>query len=203
MFHTSQYAWNSATIDNITRSIATVGREFRYPLDVDLSPTPNLNNSYNSALFQYLRNIGSNAVFVFATSVLKILIEEPRTTHQEHHSKSKHPCALKVGDVVKAHIQVQYFVGKGVVIKLSYRAKGPFVIIAALGRNSYEVQRYGKPKSATHKYKNTELCLLPPALFPLNPLDTVNQRYLSSTHTPICNPLMKSLQIELYNNTWL
>ena len=72
---TSQYAWNSAPIDNtdITRSMAAVGREFRFPLDVDLSPTPALNNCKNSGMFQYLCNVGSDAVF--ASSVLSILIE--------------------------------------------------------------------------------------------------------------------------------
>ena len=34
---TSQYAWNSAYIDNtdITRIMAAVGREFHFPLDID------------------------------------------------------------------------------------------------------------------------------------------------------------------------
>ena len=103
---TSQYAWNSAPIDNtdITRSMAAVGREFRFPLDVDLSPTPTLNNCNNSGLFQYLRNVGSDAVF--ASSVLSTLIEERRATHQARHNRTKEPCALKVGDVVKAHTQI-------------------------------------------------------------------------------------------------
>ena len=50
---TSQYAWNSAPIDgtDITRSMAAAGRNFRFPLDVQLYPTPTLNSSTNSALF--------------------------------------------------------------------------------------------------------------------------------------------------------
>ena len=48
---TSQYAWNSAPIDNtdITRSMAAIGRDFRFPLDVSLLPTPILNTE--TALF--------------------------------------------------------------------------------------------------------------------------------------------------------
>ena len=39
------YAWNSAPIDNIgiSRSLATVGREFRFLLDVELSQIPQIN----------------------------------------------------------------------------------------------------------------------------------------------------------------
>ena len=35
------------------------------------------------------------------------------------------------------------------------------------------------------------------------PLDTIDQRYLNSTHDPIVNPLKKLMKIELYNNKWL
>ena len=45
--------------------------------------------------------------------------------------------------------------------------------------------------------------MLPPALFPSHPLDTIDQRYLDSTHAPIVNPLKKSMKIELYNDKWL
>ena len=89
------------------------------------------------------------------------------------------------------------------VSKLSYRVKGPFIITKDLGHNSFEVQRYDKPTSAKRKYKSPELYLLPPALFSSHPLDTIVQRYLNSTHAPIINPLMNSLQIELYNDKCL
>ena len=86
---------------------------------------------------------------------------------------------------------------------MSYKAKGLFIITSDLGHNSFEVQRYDKPSSAKRKYKNTELYLLPPALFPSKPLDTIDQRYLDSRNAPIVNPLKKTLRIELYNNKWL
>ena len=71
----SQYAWNSAPIDNtnITRSMADVGREFIFPLDVDLYPTPSSNDTNNSALFQYLQNVSTDSKFTL--SVLQILIK--------------------------------------------------------------------------------------------------------------------------------
>ena len=44
---TSQYAWNSAPIDDtdIARSMAAVGRDFKFPLDVELSAMPIINSN--------------------------------------------------------------------------------------------------------------------------------------------------------------
>ena len=104
---------------------------------------------------------------------------------------------------MKAHVQFNSVVSKGVVSKLSYKAKGPFVVTNDLGNNSFEFQSYDDPTSSKRNYKNTELYLLPPALFPSHPLDTIDQRYLNSSHAPIANPLKKSMKIELYNDKWL
>ena len=89
---TSQYAWNGAPIDNtdITRSKTAIGREFRFPLDVELSPSPTLNNVHNSALFSYLRNVSTDSDF--AVSVLQILIQERRDTHRDRHNNDKQTC---------------------------------------------------------------------------------------------------------------
>ena len=112
-------------------------------------------------------------------------------------------CTLKFGDVVKAHVQVQSRSDMGVVGKLSYHARGPFIIITDLGNGSFEVQRYGDSASATRIYKNTELYLLPPALFPYETLDFLDQRYLECNHAPVVSSLLKPMQIELYNDKWL
>ena len=100
-----------------------------------------------------------------------------------------------MSDVVKAHIQVNSVASKDVVDKLSYRAKGPFISTSDLGNNSFAVQSYNTPNSATYKYKNTELYLLPPALFLSQLLDIIDQRYLNSTHAPIVNPIKISIKI--------
>ena len=202
---TSQYAWNSAPIDgtDVTRSMAAIGREFRFPLDVSLLPDPPMNDGNQTALYQYLRDVSNDSAF--ATSIVQILVEERRLAHVDRHnnsiSKSSQP-PFKVGDVVKAHVQVQSNATTGTVKKLSYRARGPFQITRDLGHNSFEVQRYGKPDSQVRKYKSTELYLLPPAIYPSEPLDTIDQRYLSYEYTPIHNPLKKPLGIELYNTKY-
>jgi hypothetical protein len=196
---TSQYAWNSAPIDgtDITRSMVAVGRDFRFPLDVELSAPPTRNDSSNSALYDYLRHVSNDSTF--AQSVVQILIEERREEFRIRHNKGKTLPQFKVGDVVKAHVQVKSNKASGEVEKLSYRARGPFQIVKCNGHNSYEVKRYNEPNSASRKYKATELYLLPPTIFPAEPLDTMDQRFLNYENAPIVSPLKKAMKVELYN----
>ena len=94
-------------------SIAAIGRMFRFPLDVDLSPTPILNTETNSILFNYLRDVSTDSTFSLA--ILQVLIKERRESHQRRQNKGKTTCTLKVGDVVNAHVQVQSKADTGVV----------------------------------------------------------------------------------------
>ena len=200
---TSQYAWNSAPIDDtdIPRSVAAVGRAFKFPLDADISATPTLNSHSNSGLYNYLRHVSSNATF--AQNVLKILIEERRLRHRDRHNQSiNHTQQFQVNDIVKAHVQIQSNSDNGTVKKLSYQVRGPFKIVEDLGHNSFHVQRLDNPDGALRKYKGTELYMLPPALFPTEPLDTPDHRYLNYKHAPIVHPLKKALKIEMYNDTY-
>ena len=108
MFHqnikTSQYAWNSAPIDDtyILRCGATVRREFRFPLDIELLDQPSINNKEHSALFNYLRNISCNSQFFIF--VLQTLIEEHCSIHREQWNKNREAYKFNKGDVVKAHV---------------------------------------------------------------------------------------------------
>ena len=199
---TSQYAWNSAPIDDtdIPRCLAAVGRHFKFPMDVALSADPTLNDDSQSALFTYLRDVSNDSQF--ATAVLQILIEERRTAHRDRWNSKRAAKQFKVGDVVKAHVQVQSNSSNGDVKKLSYQARGPFQIKETLDSDSYIVERYNSSSTSTRKYKGTELYLLPPALFPHEPVDTMDQRYLNFSHAPMASPLKRTLNIELYNDTY-
>ena len=86
--------------------------------------------------------------------------------------------------------------------KLSYQAKGPFIIIEDLKHDSYSVRRYNHPESSVRKYKAQDLYLLPPHLFPSEELDTMDVRYLNYSHAPVPSPLKKPLCIELYNDVY-
>ena len=204
MFHqnvrTSQYAWNSAPIDDtdIPRCVVAIGREFRFPLDIELLEQPNLNEKDNGALFHYLRNVTCNSKF--AILVLQILLEERRAVHRNRWNKDKVIIKYSKGDVVKAHVQVQSKLATGEIGKFSYATRGHFIIVEDLGNDAYHVQRYNNKDSAIRKYKGTDLYLLPPAILPSDPLDTMNVRYLNYSNAPIVHPLKKALNIEVYND---
>lgn len=117
---TSQYAWNSAPIDdtNILRSLADVGRRFKFPMDVQLSPTPTLNDTDQSIVYTYLRDVSTDSQF--AISVLQASVEEWRTAHRTRHNSNRAAILFQVGDVVKAHVKVHSNSSKDVVGKLFY-----------------------------------------------------------------------------------
>ena len=79
---TSQYAWNSASIDgiDILRSVSSAGWEFRFLLDVKLIQTPTTLNQGNSGLYEYLWNLSNKTQFT--TPILNILVEERRNAHR-------------------------------------------------------------------------------------------------------------------------
>ena len=53
--------------------------------------------------------------------------------------------------------------------------KGKFLAFIVFSKFLRTVQRFENDKIATRKYKGTELYVLPPAIFPEEPLDTLNQ----------------------------
>ena len=89
-------------------------------------------------MFHYLHNVSYNSKF--ATSVLQILLEERRAAHRDRWNKDKVLIKYSKGDVVKAHVQVQSKLATGEVGKISYAARGPFIIVENLENDSYHVQ---------------------------------------------------------------
>ena len=196
VYKLAQYAWNSAPVHgtDISRSLIAIGRDLMFPLDIELRPLPSLNESNQSELYEYLRSMSNNSKF--ATEVAKILIEERRKSMRDRVNSSKTLPTFKVGDVVKVHIQVQSSAENNKVGKLSYQIRGPYQIVKDHGNNSYDVQRYGQPNGAIKKHQACDLYLLPPNLYPSDPLDTLDQRFLNYDHPPIQNPLHRPLRIE-------
>jgi len=132
----------------------------------------------------------------FATEVVKIIVEERRKSMRARVNSTKTQPSFKVGDVVKVHVQVQSSTEQNRVGKLSYKIRGPYQIIKDHGNNSYDIQRYGNPNGAIKKHRACDLYLLPPNLYPSNPLDTMDQRFLNFDHSPVQNPLHRPLRIE-------
>ena len=54
--------------------MAAIGREFRFPMDVELNAILSMNDNHSSALYKYLRDVSNDSKF--ATSVVQILVEE-------------------------------------------------------------------------------------------------------------------------------
>ena len=72
---TSQYAWNSSPINytDIPCCVSAVDRNFKFPINVDLSVFIQLKDTSNSALYQYLRNVSNDSHF--SASVLQIIVK--------------------------------------------------------------------------------------------------------------------------------
>ena len=77
---TSQYAWNNSPIydTDISWRLTEIGREFIFPLDVDISSLQPMNTSDNSALLQYLWYFSKDSQFsmpyVLGVDILKTSI---------------------------------------------------------------------------------------------------------------------------------
>ena len=93
--------------------------------------------------------------------------------------------------MVKAHIQIQPNVDSSTNGKLSYYTRGLFISTDDLDNGSLKFQHYGVTSSTMRKYKNTELYLLPPVLFPSEALDTIDRRYFDYNIVPIVSQLLK------------
>ena len=156
--------------------VAALSKEFRFPLDIELLEQLNLNEKNNSALFHYLCNVSCNSKF--AVSVLQTLLGERQLIHKKRWIKDKVPYAFEKGDVVKAHIQVQSMLDSGEVGNLPYKARMTFQIVEVFDNDSYHVQCYNDTDAAIRKYKCTDFQLLPSAIFPSDPLHTMDVQYL-------------------------
>ncbi len=84
------------------------------------------------------------------------MIEERRLAHRDRWNSNRVAKSLHVGDVVKAHVQVNSNLNKGIVGKLSYQGRCPFQIKEVLEATSYLVQRCNCPDGPTRKYKGSE-----------------------------------------------
>jgi len=206
--HLAGYAWNASPIDgtDIIRSVAAVGRPFRFPVDTQLSAidsaaiTPVSSCNDLSSLHEYLRLGQSQSQF--AVQILQLLTEERRITQSERVNEQRHPQPFQVGDTVTVRVQVHSNASTDTVAKLSYRRRGPYVVRTVLGNGSYELHRLHDPNGPVLKHSGQNMNLLPPSLFPCAPLDSADQRFLDLNYAPRIAPLQPHLGIEGFNEHW-
>jgi hypothetical protein len=200
--HTAAYAWNSSPIDgtDIIRSVPAVGRPFRFPFDLSLSPTPAPTSNQASDVHAFLRL--SSPTTQFAEQVLRLLTEERRAIHRERANETRNQVSFEIGDLVMARVQVNSDASTGTVAKLAYRKRGPYEIVRSTGRGAYFVRRHGDPTAPLLKYPTQALSPLPPAVLPCIPIDSPDFRYLNHSNAPLPHPLAKPFNIQMYNNMW-
>ena len=103
---TAAYALSSAPIDGtgIIRSVPAIGRALNFPLDINLNAVSKLIQNNVHTTLDYLNFTNSRRHF--ASSVLKILIEDCRTAHAERINNSKNLVLLNAGDIVMARTAI-------------------------------------------------------------------------------------------------
>ena len=176
------YAWNSAPINgtDILRSTVAVGREFRFPIDIDLSAFPQLTQNNAQSVVDFLRLTDSNRQF--SSALLKILIEDRRDAHTARVNNNKNIFDLVVDDIVMARTAINSDASSNKMAKLSCQVRCPFCIVKCTGQGSYLVRKLYKADSPTLKFMAADLYPLPRSLKPYEPVDRINHIILSSIH---------------------
>jgi hypothetical protein len=209
--HLTGYAWNASVIDgtNIVRSVAAVGRPFRFPFDAELmgesdkflQQVESNNPRQISRLHEYLR-LGQ-AQGRFAVEILRLLTEERRMSQSERVNALREPGAFKEGDIVTVRVQMNSKAETDTVAKISFRRRGPYKVVKADGNGAYFLRKLGGPASETSvKHMAENLELLPPNILPCEPIDSADQRFLDMHYAPKYDPFKKHLGIEGYNVHW-
>ena len=80
---TSQLACNSGPIDDIGAPwyFAAVGREFKFPLYLDIGAAPDLDDNKRLIISQYLWDVSNNLALY--TPLLQVSIEEYQQEHKD------------------------------------------------------------------------------------------------------------------------
>ena len=189
------YAWNSTYIDgtDILHSTVAICREFRFPIDIDLSASPQLTQNNAQSAVDFLRLTDSNRRF--SSAILNILIEDRRDGHAERVNNNKNIVDLVVGDIVMVRTVVHSDASLKKLAKLSYHVRDPFRIVTFTGQGSYLVRKLYKVDSPTLKFMTVDLHPLPPSLKPCELVDSSDTRYLNQSYSPFVNQLRKILNI--------
>jgi hypothetical protein len=84
------------------------------------------------------------------------------------------------GDVVTVAVQVQSSSSSNSVAKISYKRRGPFIVVKALRNGSYVLRKLScDADSPTVTRHGSALNLLPPALWQCEPVDAADLRFMN------------------------
>ena len=135
------YNWNAGPIDgtDIPRSVAAIGREFPFPIDL----VPALPRKGTSEGQQVLDHLDSVSPLLYKQrQLLDILNAERRQRHIELRNEGIKTTIFSPGDLVIVRKQVKSDTAAGVSAKLVFRSKGPYRVIERIGEtHSYRIQK--------------------------------------------------------------
>ena len=196
------YTWNASPIDEtgIIRSIPAIGRELKFPLDIDLHKLSPPTSSAGESVATYLRHMKNDVAY--SRQLLAWLLDDRRTLQRERENAKKHLITFKPNDVVMVRTVVHSNKSKGVVGKLVYQTRGPYVVVDKSSEITYNCKKYGKPGAIVKKFRTEDLYLLPPQILPCDSADTADLWYLHSDFAPLSHPFSKKFDIEAYNTRW-
>ena len=157
-------------------------REFRFPIDINLSALPQLTQKNVQSAVDFIRLTDSNCRF--SSAILKILIDDRRDAYAERVNNNNNIVDLVVGDIVMAQTTVHSDVSLNKVAKLTYQVRGPFRIVKYTGQGSCLVRKLYKPDSLTLKFMDVDLYPVPPSSQPCEPDDSSDTRYLNQLYSP-------------------
>ena len=93
-------AWDASPIDgtDIIRSVPAIGRELRFPIDMNTAQKPQQSNNKALTMANYLRLLDRNVDF--SRELLSWTIDDRRLIHRERVNEKRHLVEYKPGDIV-------------------------------------------------------------------------------------------------------
>jgi hypothetical protein len=194
------YAWNSAPVTgtDLSRSLLVVGREFRFPIDIE----NNRHMTYNIDEVN-VRTFADDLLSLLSKcrEIYSLLIQEQRAMHREYrNSQLKNPKKFKINDIVFTNVQIQSNSKNDQVKKLTYTRRGPYKIIKAHPSGSYDLKLTSSNSTSIIKKHGSELILCPKHLIPHPPSSSSDQIYSELNKKIINNPFSRAF-IEGYTPT--
>ena len=136
------YAWNATPADgtDIPRSVAAIGREFPFPIDISLHNTTPNNGTTDSQ--HTTDHCEAKLPFLQRQhELLRLLNEDRRAWHNTLKNRNRHPPQFNIGDLVIVRRQYKSSTTDGTSAKLRPKPKGPYRVVEKISPSSYRIQK--------------------------------------------------------------
>ena len=136
----AMYAWNASPADgtDVPRSLAAIGREFPFPVDLS-EPTPRSITSEGQHALDHFE--AASPLLFKQRELLNIVNSERRRRHNELRNQAASGVSFEPGDLVIVRKQVKSNAANNFSAKLVFKTRGPYRVIEQLNPNSYKLQK--------------------------------------------------------------